>query len=205
MLIDHIGAIGFPYEMSYRLVGRLSFPIFAFLIANGYRHTRDRSKYMLRLVCFAVISEVPFDISFNKAVLEFTRQNIFFTLALGLAGLMLQDKLRKYIPAPFNSACALLITASAAEVSGASYGAVGVVSIFLFDMWMSRKIHMVVLAVVLGASYFSMNWVQFWGVLACIPIYFYNGKPGIRHKALQYGFYLFYPIHMLVLYYFFQL
>ncbi|MCL2547681.1 MAG: conjugal transfer protein TraX, partial [Symbiobacteriaceae bacterium] len=187
----------------FRLIGRLAFPIYAFLIANGYRHTRNPQKYLLRLAVFALISEIPYDITFNKAILEFSRQNIFLTLGLGLAGLMLKDWLKNRISQPFDYALALAITASAAELSGASYGAIGIVTIFIYDLWLSGRIHILLASLLIGLAFYSMNWVQFWGVLASVPIYFYNGKPGKQNRVLQYAFYMFYPVHMLVLHYLF--
>ena len=204
MLIDHYGLLYQPMDINYRLVGRLSFPLFAFLIANGFHHTRSKSRYLLRLTAFALISEIPFDLTFNFSILEFTRQNIFFTLALGLAGLMCKERLSEtwgYYPA---SALALMLSGSIAEAAGASYGFIGVLTIFLFHMWQEKKLPLTLTLGVMGAAFLLMtwpSWVQFWGVLAIIPVALYNGEPGFRHPALQYFFYLFYPAHLLALHF----
>ena len=201
MFIDHFGAILHPRELSYRYVGRLSFPIYAFLIANGFNHTHDKKRYLMRLLIFALVSEIPYDLAFNHSVLEFARQNIFFTLALGLVCLMLQEKLTEIIGRIPGSLVALGITAAIAEFGGASYGASGVILIFIFDAWLTKRLPYLALWPLIGILFYSSSQIQFWGVLALIPLYFYNGKPGRRLPWLQWGFYLFYPLHLLLLHY----
>ncbi len=87
MLVDHTGAILFPQFPVLRIIGRISFPIFAFLISEGLLHTSNVKKYLWRLFLFALISEVPFDLAFYGQLFHPQRQNIFFTLVLGLAAI----------------------------------------------------------------------------------------------------------------------
>ena len=84
MLIDHIGAVLFPENLVLRYIGRISFPIFCFLLAEGFYHTKNVKKYMMRLAVFAVLSEIPYDLAFRNTYIEFTRQNVFFTLLIGV-------------------------------------------------------------------------------------------------------------------------
>ena len=92
MVIDHMGAILYPTEMAFRYIGRISFPIFCFLLIEGFFHTRNIFKYMARLGAFALISEIPYDLAFKGKVLEFTHQNVFFTLFLGVLMMYVLEK-----------------------------------------------------------------------------------------------------------------
>ena len=88
MTLDHIGCIFFPRLPLLRMIGRLAMPILCFFIGEGLRHTRNPQKYLLRLVGFALISELPFDLAFYGRV-DWASQNVYFTLALGLMALRL--------------------------------------------------------------------------------------------------------------------
>ena len=93
MLIDHIGLIFFPHLLVFRLIGRLAFPIFAWTIANGYRYTKNKRSYLLRLIFFAIVSQIPYVLIYT-GILHTTSYvlNIFFTLAFGLGVIMLYEK-----------------------------------------------------------------------------------------------------------------
>lgn len=90
-----MGYVLFPDLILLRIIGRLSFPIFMFLIEEGYIHTRSVNRYMIRLGVFAILSEIPFDLAFHGELLEFQNQNIFFTLLLGLVAIKIYDQFKE--------------------------------------------------------------------------------------------------------------
>lgn len=172
-----------------RRIGRLAFPIYCFLIGEGFAHTGNKRRYTLNLLVFALISELPFNLLVSGELLCAAKQNVFFTLFFGALMLYLcecaADGLRK--------TCLLLAVLAVAVVSRADYGVPGVVLILL--MYVLRKQP----AVQAIAAYPLLS-----GGLAAfaafIPINLYNGKRGfIQTPVLKYAFYVFYPAHILAL------
>ena len=192
MLTDHIGAILFPQYMWMRIVGRLAFPIFAFLLAEGFLHTRDVNAYLKRLAVFALISEPVFDFAFYGSFFSLTHQNIFFTLVLSL---ILLKKLEEQQGA-FQKILWFAIIAMLAEIIACDYGTGGVLTVLIFYQYRNNRTWM--------SLYFALTHMLVWGTLgiqsyaalALIPILLYNRKQGPRVK---YAFYVFYPMHLLVL------
>lgn len=127
MIIDHTGAVLFPQYPILRIIGRISFPIFAFLAAEGFYHTRNVKKYMLRLAGFAVLSEVPFDIVFYGKFFEPAHQNIFFTLLLGV---MLMYFYGSQYSLASKAGCVILLLL-AGDFFRTDYGAWGILMIFV--------------------------------------------------------------------------
>ena len=126
MTLDHIGCIFFPRLPLLRMIGRLAMPILCFFIGEGLRHTRNPQKYLLRLVGFALISELPFDLAFYGRV-NWASQNVYFTLALGLMALRL---LQSSSPRRWAG---LLAVGGAALLLRADYGLYGIAMILLLD------------------------------------------------------------------------
>lgn len=153
MLIDHIGAIfenklyaALPFLNAdgfeiLRVIGRIAFPLFAFMIAEGAGKTKSIYKYLGRLLAFAFVSEVPFQLAVNHPAtfrdLVFSdHRNVFFTLFLGLLCIFIYEKLREY-KLEFLAFAALFIAAWAAEsLIKSDYGAAGVLAIFLFYIFL---------------------------------------------------------------------
>ncbi len=191
MMTDHIGAILFPKEMIFRIIGRLSFPIFCFLLTEGVRHTHDIRMYMLRLAGFALLSEVPYDLAFYEHILDFRRQNVYFTLLLGVILLYLLENTGMW---PIKAAEVLLVMWMA-EVLRVDYGYEGILLIGIFCL---LRGHLCFLTA--GAVFWNFlfeNRLQLYGALAVIPIMLYSGERG---KKMKYFFYIFYPMHLSILY-----
>ena len=191
MFIDHMGAVFFPGELMFRYIGRIAFPIFAFLLVEGYFHTRDVRRYMLRLGLFAVISEIPYDLAFRETILEFEHQNVFFTLFIGVAMMYALEK----SPQWQAKAAEVLLAMWAASLLCSDYRYKGILLIAVYYFLRGRKRE----EFVLGAGWnFLWNWeIQWYGALASVPIAMYSGQRG---RSMKYFFYLFYPLHLAVFY-----
>lgn len=200
MIIDHVGAIFYPQYPVLRIIGRLAFPIYAYLLAEGYAHTKNLKSYGLRLLAFALISEIPFDYAFFGK-LELTHQNIFFTLFLGLLAIWFIDTQN-----PKNMAVAfigVILAIMASEYLHTDYGTLGILYIISFHMLkntqgMEKLLLMTFLLAVL--NFLLSGGLQNYSVLAAVFISLHDGTPGPRGKVLQYAFYAAYPVHLLVLF-----
>ena len=208
MLIDHIGACFFSksalrlsllpgvsvslYE-AMRTVGRLAFPLYAFLLVEGFVHTRDRKKYALRLLVFALLSELPWNL-FHTAVWHYAKQNVMFTLLLGFLGCWVIERRRAQPARSTQWALALLGLLVLSIVLEADFGASGFGFILMLYLLRADALG----KTVLGSCILSGRWRA---GLAFIPINLYNGERGfIRGRFLGLLFYAFYPLHLLVLY-----
>ncbi len=190
MIIDHTGAVLFPENLILRYIGRISFPIFCFLLVEGFFHTRDALKYMLRLGVFAVISEIPYDLAFWDTALEFEHQNVFFTLLIGVVMMYALEKSPEW---PVQAAEVLLAMWAASFLSS-DYRFKGILLIAVYYFLREKKT-----AKHAAGAAWNLLWgkIQMYGVLATVPLAFYNGEKG---ASMKYFFYLFYPAHLLVLY-----
>lgn len=192
MLIDHVGAVLFPFEIWFRVVGRIAFPIFCFLIVEGFFHTRDVRRYMLRLGIFALISEVPYDLAFSGVALADSRQNVFFTLLLGVVLMYLLEQTES-IPIKVGE---ILLIIYAADFLRTDYSGRGIILILVYYFFREKR----VLSVGAGAAWnllYGWGQVQCYGVLAAPFLALYNGRRGPK---IKYFFYVFYPAHLMVLY-----
>ena len=207
MTIDHIGVVfGTPFYNLLRAVGRLSFPIFAFLLTEGYVHTKSFSKYFLRLLVLALISEVIYDYVFFGSFIYIGANNIFFTLALGLLTLFLldkskglikryfKDKVDLFIILPITYLLIIVIMGLMGEFLNFSYGMLGILVISFFYLF-KTNFPLVVISVSLSTLILGEG-MQYFSLFSLILIYFYNQKLGKKSKLF---FYLYYPLHILVL------
>ena len=190
MLLDHVGRVLFPGQLWMVCLGRLAFPIFAFQTAEGYGHTRNFRRYCLRLAVFALISEIPFDMMAFGSLFYPGHQNVMFTLLLGLLACRLYDR---------ETGWAALLTIPAAALLGTDYGAIGVMTVLVFHVFRREKLLQLLFLFLLNGFGFGALSLQTLAVLAWVPISLYHGERGRGGKWLQYGSYVFYPLHMLFL------
>lgn len=177
-----------------RLIGRLAFPIFCFLLVEGFCHTRNVKHYALRLGVFALLSEIPFDLAFSHGLLALEKNNVFFTLLIGLGALYLLDALEKR-DSTLVGLLAVCGAALAAELLHTDYGAAGVMCIVVLYFLRQQPLTGYALAVVV-LTVGTGVWTEL-AALAMLPVL--AGYHGARGRQQKYFFYAFYPIHLLVL------
>jgi hypothetical protein len=197
MLTDHIGAILYPQYLFLRVIGRLAFPIYCFLLAEGFFHTGNRKKYGLRLFLFALLSEIPYDLAFHKTFFYMGGQNVFVTLFIGLVLMEALSHLSKNGKHMLLGAVAVVAAALVAEFIGSDYGAQGIFLIAVFYLMRGRQLTRNLSYAAVTVCFNLYNSIQWFSVAALLPISFYNGKKGLSCK---YFFYAFYPVHLLILY-----
>jgi hypothetical protein len=203
MLIDHIAAVFVPSDtllwLIMRSIGRLAFPIFVFLIVEGFHHTSDVKKYLMRLGAFALISEIPFDLAFYGKVLEGTHQNVFFTLFLGLLLITLMSLVEKKFQKKVfvsNLLDGLLTLAfcTIALLLRTDYNFAGILLIVAFYLFRGSKPIITLALVIVTAT--ILGSINILATFAMIPIAFYNGQKG---KNIKFVFYIFYPAHLIII------
>lgn len=228
MLIDHIGAaILLPagmmavntlnswidiYGLS-RSIGRTAFPIFVFLLVEGFFHTHSRKKYFGRLLLFALLSEIPFDMAIYGKPVYMESQNVFWTLVIGFLTIWgienFCGKHRQWlirgqenriltnypIAAYVISVCVVFMGVVTAYYLRVDYRLYGVPLIVLFYFGKRAQVPRLFTCI---AGYLLFLWEPYC-IFGFLLILFYNGTRKKRGKGLQYFFYLFYPVHLLIL------
>lgn len=208
MFCDHFGDAVFGSTTFLNFIGRLSFPIFCFQIVQGYIHTHNVKKYITRLGIFALISQITFMLFYHAVFNEFA-VNVIFTLLFGLLAILIYDKFNKFV-----GICSSLLLATIAQFFHFDYGFFGVFIIFIFYLLHNKKIAMSIVFVIsvivkylipiiqngipILYTFFGTKYsmVMYFTCFAIIPILFYNGQKG---KDAKYLFYIFYPVHLLIL------
>lgn len=199
MVIDHCGLVlyywlahfhNYPEALytAMRYIGRISFPIYCFLLAEGFVHTKSVKRYALSVLAFAFISEMPFDYMLRYTPFTLECQNVMFTLFLGICAMYCAKMVKagKYIYLPLGIIPLLL-----AHFGNTDYGAWGVCLILLFYLLREYPFFMG------GATAAILFTKHIASAFAILPIMMYNGQRGkIR---LKYFFYAFYPVHIIIL------
>lgn len=222
MLLDHIGAVlvyalylsalhaenyvlsnqmSVLYE-SLRIIGRIAFPIYCFLLVEGFHYTRNIKKYFGRLLIGMVLSEIPFDLALSGKI-DWSSCSVMVTLILGC---MMMAGMNSF--SGFWKILAIPPFFGLAELLGTDYGGKGILIIAMLaltrglpreKLW--RALGFVVcLWFGPGVSIGSLEIpIELFGLFALIPLNLYDGTKLTRNKWLQWGFYLFYPVHLLIL------
>ena len=203
MTVDHAGVILFPKVQALRIIGRLAFPIYAFLIAEGCRHTRSMGRYFGTMAIFAAALQLFYFFymgSLYQSVL------VTFSMSIGLILLLRQDKL----PPPAHG---LLVCGGFLTVlflcEGlpyllpgtdyyVDYGAIGVMLPVLAWMVDQQDLRLPVYALGLGLLSAACGGIQWWCLGAVPLLALYNGQRG--KENFKYLFYIYYPLHLVVLY-----
>lgn len=203
MLIDHIGAVLMPYNLVLRMIGRIAFPIYCFLLAEGAHYTKNPRRYVLRLGIGAVLSELPFDFAFSGQV-DWLSQSVMVTLLLGVLALLCMKKIHGL----FGKLLVLLPFVVCGELLCTDYGGAGVLLIAVFALTRGKPWWQTLLGV-LAVLYITPSvaiylWgipvpIELLGALAMVPIACYSGRKSTSGKGVQWAFYLFYPVHLTVL------
>lgn len=203
-----------------RAIGRIAFVLFTYLIVEGFLYTRNRKKFLLRLGVFALISEIPFDLAFSGTCFDWSSQNVFFTLFLGVLALTAWEWANDCADAFVSALCrygAVALCGIVAYWIRADYHYTGVLLIFIFylmhDTCLICKAAVACTVLLLGiwsanclryGESFSLQYLflfslrEMYGMAAFVPIALYDGSRGRQlPKWFWYGFY---PVHLLILY-----
>ena len=219
MLCDHLWGTIVPGNDWLTCIGRISFPIFAFMIVEGYFHTKNLKKYVYRLLLFAILSEIPFNLAMGSRIVYPIHQNVLwsFLISLGLIHWNEKAKATKKIGIQILVGCAtVLLGYIIGLLTMVDFYHAGILMVLVFYFFRQKKwwcyigqflclyyINIEMLGGfayelhLLGKTYFFVR--QGFALLALLPIWCYRGRQGYHSKLLQYTYYVFYPLHLLIL------
>lgn len=218
MLCDHLWGTIVPGNDWLTCIGRITFPIYAFLLVEGYFHTKDLKKYVLRLLTFAVISEIPFNLAMGSSFFYPLHQNVLwsFLISIGLIHWNELVKDKQIWKRVLVALATIVIAYIGGIITFVDYYNAGILMVLAFYCFKDRKwwcylgqlvclwyINFEMLGglsyevTIFGETHFIAR--QGFALLALIPIWLYRGKQGAHSKTLQYVYYAFYPVHLLIL------
>ena len=199
MFLDHLAYLFIdPYDDLYpvlRGIGRLAFPLYCFLLVEGFLHTQNYRRYLVRMGLFAVVAEIPFDLVLSGISMDWSHQSVMVTLFIGLAGLgAYRWCVRRQMP--IYAIMVVVAAILAGWLTQCDYGPEGVLLIFIFYLFcydpMKRAVALGIWAVCYGG-------LEVWAVGAVIPIALYNGQRGKVRAWFKWAGYVFYPAHLFLL------
>lgn len=193
-----------------RGIGRFAFPIYCYLLVEGFLHTRSVKKYALRLFVFAILSEIPFDLAISRTLLEFQRNNVFLTLFIGLLVIvgihffeqLILEKYKDLFPETVKWMLFVIAVIALTSVGAllaeyvffTDYGASGILAIVILYLFYEHRLIGFALATV-ELTILSSE-LEIVALLMLLPMMYYNGTRG---RQVKYFFYVFYPAHLLFL------
>ena len=219
MLCDHLWATAISGSQWMTCIGRLAFPIFAFMLVEGYFHTKNLKRYACRLLLFAVVSEIPFNLMCGNTLFYPVHQNVLWTLLIGLGMIHLNEQARKSGKPLFVNlapAVSVILGGLLGILAFTDYNAAGVLTILVFYFTRGNRFWNYVCQfgglyyinfVILQGLVFPVTFLgysleipqQGFAVLSLIFIWLYRGRKGYSAKWFQQLCYWFYPVHMLLL------
>lgn len=196
MLIDHAGYILFYNDTGMRIIGRLAFPIFAFLLVEGFVRTQNIQKHMIKIFIFAIITEPIFDYALYGTFVYWGFQNVLFTFFLALLPMYIELKLRNKHSRKIGYVL-FIVSIIAAEFINCDYGAFGIIIVMVFHyLYSNFKLKLAIA----GAMLLLLSTgIQRMSVLAIPLLALYRGRQGVNNAITKNMFYWFYPAHLLIL------
>ncbi len=192
MTIDHMGVFIFPGMVEFRIIGRLSFILYAFLLTEGFINTSNRYRYINRLAKMAIISQLGMLI---PGVVY--PGNIFFTLTIGLYGLILLEN-KEFIKYAF-----LLGISYFLPIDYSIYGVALIGLFYLIKMYKLNYIVQIILFTLLNyyaITYLNFSSITYYSTISLVLTWFYSGKRGYNSPFMTTVFYWYYPVHFGLLY-----
>ena len=222
MLVDHCayglyheyglanGCLNWDFYMFLRGVGRMAFPIYCFLLVEGFFYTRDVKKYALRLLVLAIISEIPFDWALYGMVFNWRKANVVFTLLIGLILIWVLEEskkkgklfgIEKTVPRKLVVLLFYVAGCVIAYFAHTDYNMVGVATIVMMYCCRGEDLKKRLLAFGAGVAILTLGCgtMEAWAFLMLIPVALYSGKRGSSSKIIRYAFNYFYPFHLLII------
>lgn len=206
MIVDHAGLALFPNIGAFRCVGRLAFPLYCFLLTQGYLHTRDVPAYGRRLLLTAILSEIPFDLLIFGRISSAMEQNVLFSLLFGLLALIAVNACRKR---PLTAWFMVISLCMSAMIARVSFGWLSIALCLSAYFAGQRKAFLALYTALSLAAYslslmlagVAQSWVlvSFCSLFSLLPILLYNGNRGLRSRFMTFLFYISYPLHLLAL------
>lgn len=199
MLCDHIAFVLIPatdYPRLYyimRAAGRIAFPLFCFMLVEGFTYTRNREKYIIRLLIFAIISEIPFDLASDGTAFDFGSQNVMWTLLIGFIVMYVIEQ------AGNNYLAKIIIIILGGTVAGFMHTDYSVFGVFVIAMLYIFRYNRRKGVIMMGILITTQNSIEIFALLS-IP-FILNYNPDKNDVILpKYFFYAFYPAHLFILY-----